>query len=62
MLLLCLFWTVWCERNRRAYKNQEAVVHRIKLNFLYNPWAWSFVFLVKGPSSIVDFVDWLCPD
>ena len=41
---------------------KEAVVHRIKLIFLYNLWAWSFVFMFQGPSSIVDFVDWLGPD
>ena len=55
----CLFWIVWREWNRRAFENKETLVHGIKMNFLYNHWAWTLVFWFQGPSSIVDFVDWL---
>ena len=45
------------ERNRRAFENKENSAHSIKFNFLYNLWAWSYVFMFHDPSTIVDFVD-----
>ena len=47
---------------KRAFEKKGAVVYRIKLNFCYNIWAWSFVFMAQGPFYIVDFLDWLCPN
>ena len=47
------------ERNGKAFENIENVVHRIKFIFVYNLWAWFSVFMSQGPSSFIDFVDWL---
>lgn len=47
------------ERNGRAFDNKLNSIHRIKLNFLYDLWSWSFVFMSQGPSFLVDFLDWL---
>ena len=62
MPLPFFFRTVWRERNIRAFENKEVIVHRIKMNFLYNLWVWTLVLWFQGPSSIVDFVDWLSPE
>ena len=55
----CLFWTIWKERNRRAFKNEEQSIQHLKCVFLCNLWNWSRLFLSSGPSSILDFVDWV---
>ena len=55
---LC-FWTIWPDRNRREFEDKELFVHRIKSNFLCSLWAWSFVHMSQGPSTVVDFVDWV---
>ena len=55
--LVLFFRTIWKVKNSRAFENIEHSVHRIKLNFLCNLWAWSNLFIALGPFSIVDFVD-----
>ena len=56
--LLCLFWTVWKERNNRVFDNKELSDQGIKLVLLCNLWVWSKLCAALG-SSVVDFVDWL---
>ena len=45
---LCLFWTVWKERNDRVFDNKELSNKGIKLAFLCNLWAWSKLFIVPA--------------
>lgn len=54
---LCLFWTMWKERNNRAFDNEEHLDQGIKVAFLSNLWVWGNLYIPFGPSSIVDFVD-----
>ena len=56
---LCPFWTIWKERNSKAFNSKEHSVQGIKLSFLCNLWAWSKLFIALSPSSTVDFVDWM---
>ena len=55
---LCLFWTIWKKRNRRAFEVEEQSIQGLKQAFLCNLWDWARLFLTFGPSSVVDFVDW----
>ena len=32
---LCLFWSIWRERNRRAFENCECSDHSLKSSFFY---------------------------
>ena len=49
------------EGNSRAFENKEQSIHGCKSVLLCNLWAWTRGFFGSGPSSVVDFVDWLGP-
>lgn len=36
MAPLCILWSIWKERNRRCFDNEEMSVQRLKLFFLCN--------------------------
>ena len=38
---LCLFWTLWKERNRVVFDNGVTNAQKIKSNFLSNLWNWT---------------------
>ena len=56
---LCLFWTIWKERNRRSFENVELSIQRLKYLFLCNLLSWTKLFIGERLTSIVDFIDWL---
>ena len=56
---LCLFWTVWKERNRIAFVNEDISIQRMKNSFVYNLWSWSKSCLDVGPLPLINFFDWL---
>lgn len=57
--LLCLFWTIWMERNSRMFENKEQSVQAFKFSFICNVWMWCKLYIVPSPLSSVDLVDWL---
>ncbi|KAJ9691054.1 hypothetical protein PVL29_013294 [Vitis rotundifolia] len=61
MAPLCIFWTVWKERNSITFGNEELSLHRLKYSFVSNFWYWVRVSLDANPSSLVSFIDWLGP-
>ena len=36
---LCLFWTVWKERNMLAFENEDFSIQRLKYSFVCNLWS-----------------------
>ena len=56
---LCLFWSIWRERNRRAFENCESLDQTIKSSFLYNFWDWVTLYIGDGSMLLLDFVNWL---
>ena len=59
MAPLCIFWSVWKERNLLAFGNEELSLQRLKYSFVCNLWSWVRVSLILSPSSLVSFLDWL---
>ena len=56
---MCLFWTLWCARNRLAFKNKVTSAQRLKINFVSNLWSWANLFGDDTTISILDFLTWL---
>lgn len=56
--LLCLFWTIWKERNKRAFENIEKGDQVIKQTFMYIFWEWVWMYIADSPLSMLDLIDW----
>ena len=56
---LCLFWTLWKERNRVAFENEAPSAHRMKSVFLFILWSWAKLYSVDNLNSLVGFLSWL---
>ena len=56
MALLCIFWSVWKERNRLAFGDEDLSLQRLKYSFVCNLWSW---VIAESYSSLVSFVDWI---
>ena len=52
---LCLFWTIWRERNRLAFVNEVFSTHRLNRSFICNLWPWSNVYSRVRDRSLLDF-------
>ncbi|KAJ9701721.1 hypothetical protein PVL29_006900 [Vitis rotundifolia] len=57
MAPLCIFWSVWKERNLLAFGNEELSLQRLKYSFVCNLWSWVRASIVLCPSSLVSFLD-----
>ena len=56
---LCLFWTLWRERNRVVFENEVSSSQRTKATFLSNLWSWANLYTVDNTNSVVDFLSWM---
>ena len=56
---LCLFWTLWLERNRVVFENEAPSAHRMKSSFLFTLWGWAKVTKVDNSTSLVGFLAWM---
>ena len=51
-------WTIWKERNRRAFNDIERFDQTIKSIFMYTFVIWTRVFIEDHMLSLINFVDW----
>ena len=56
---LCLFWTLWMERNRVVFENEAPSDHRMKSFFLFTLWAWAKVYSGDNLDTLVGFLSWM---
>ena len=53
---LCLFWTLWRERNRVGFENSVTSAQRTKATFLSNIQSWANLYRVDNMNSLLDFL------
>ena len=56
---LCIFWTVWKERNRLAFRGGSLAIQTLKNYFVCNLWSWARVYMGEESSSLLGFLEWL---
>ena len=56
---LCIFWTVWRERNRLAFRGGFLAIQKLKNSFICNLWSWARVYMEEESSSLLGFLEWL---
>ena len=57
--LLCIFWTIWHERNMIVFWNEEFSLHVMIYTFICNLWSWANVHSVDKHNSLLEFLNWL---
>ncbi|KAJ9705958.1 hypothetical protein PVL29_003867 [Vitis rotundifolia] len=50
---LCIFWTVWKERNRLAFRGGHLDIQKLKNSFVCNLWSWARVYMGEETSSLL---------
>ena len=56
---LCIFQTVWKTRNRIAFEDEVLSIQRLKTSFLNSLWPGTKLFIKDGPSTFLEFMDWV---
>ena len=56
---LCIFWTVWKERNRLAFRGGVLNIQKLKNSFVCNLWNWAKVYLGEESFSLIGFLEWI---
>ena len=58
---LFIFWMVWKERNRLAFRGKggELAIQKIKNSFVCNVWGWAKLYSGAESRSLVGFLEWL---
>lgn len=54
---LHLFWTIWQERNLRAFECVEKLEQLLKSFFICNFWVYVMHCIGETPMPMLDFVD-----
>ena len=56
---LCIFWTIWKERNHVVFREGSIEVQRLKNFFVYNLWSWNRFYLGEETLTLLGFLEWL---
>ena len=56
---LCIFWTVWKERNRLAFKGGVLDIQKLINSFICNLWSWVRLYIGEACLSLIGFLEWL---
>ena len=57
--LLRLFWVIWKARNTIFFEDCVLSIQRLKVSFVYLLWSKTKLWIKDGPSTLIDFIDWV---
>ena len=52
-----IFWSIWRERNRRVFENEEMSLQSLKDHFIKALYFWGNGNFCNSPLDLLDFVD-----
>jgi hypothetical protein len=56
MAPICIFWSIWREKNNRCFENLESSMEEILASLLYSLYSWTVAYLSPSYLSYVDFL------
>ena len=56
---LYIFWMIWKERNRLAFRGGVLAIQKLKTSFVCNLWGWAKLYIGEEPLSLIGFLEWL---
>ena len=56
---LSIFWMVWKEMNRLAFRGGSLAIQKLKNSFVCNLWSWGRLYIGEESSSLIGFLEWL---
>jgi hypothetical protein len=56
MMPICIFWSIWRERNNRCFKDLESFMEEILASLLYSLYLWIVAYLSPLSLSYLDFL------
>ena len=57
---LCLLWVIWKARNTMTFEDGVLSIQRLKASFVYLLWSKTKLWIKDGPSTLIDFINWVC--
>ena len=56
---LYIFWMLWNERNRLAFRGGVLAIQKLKNSFVCNLWRWARLYSGESSLSLISFLEWL---
>jgi hypothetical protein len=56
MVPICIFWSIWRERNNRCFEDLESSLEEILASLLYSLYSWTAAYLSPLSLSYADFL------
>ena len=57
---LILFWVIWKARNSLAFEDGVLSIQKLKISFVYLLWSETKLWIKDSPSTLIDFIEWVC--